>query len=239
MEHTPCSEYKPAVSRCTPTDSCGRVVVDGFASAEEVVALAGIAARGMALGGGAGGPTILDLQSGALSYKDKFIDVWMAFNASGTRAFQRSEVAVYAELVERIRRLAEATFHAEGLHLTAPTFFSRISSDKPPKIPNDQYWHSHVDAEQYGSFVYTSLLYLTDAGKDFEGGAFQFLRGDRSVADVQPAKGRLVLFSSGAEHPHRVTQVTSGTRLALTIAFTCHPEAAIQDFLGRASPDDS
>ena len=163
--------------------------------------------------------------------------MWLAFNASGQAPFRRSEVAVYADVVERIRRLAEATFRAEGLYLTAPTFFSRISSDKPPKILNDEYWHEHIDAEQYGSFVYTSLLYLTDAGRDFEGGAFQFL-GAESVADVQPAKGRLVLFTSGTEHPHRVTRVTAGTRLALTIAFTCHREAAIVDFLGRASPDD-
>ena len=71
MQLTPCGTYKPAVPRCTPASSCGRMVVDEFASADEVEALAGIAARGMALGGGAGGPTILDLQSGALSYKDK------------------------------------------------------------------------------------------------------------------------------------------------------------------------
>ena len=49
------------------------------------------------LGGGAGGPTILDLQSGALSYGDKFVDVWSLFNATeGVEAFRRSEVAVYA-----------------------------------------------------------------------------------------------------------------------------------------------
>jgi hypothetical protein len=34
--------------------------------------------------------------------------------------------------------------------------------------------------------------------------------------------------------PH---QVTSGIRLALTIAFTCDESAAIQDFLGRAVDD--
>jgi hypothetical protein len=51
---------------------------------------------------------------------------------------------------------------------------------------------------------------------------------------VKPARGKLVLFSSGSEHPHRVTRVTSGTRLALTIAFTCDEGAAVADFLGRA-----
>ena len=68
-----CGTYTAA--GCTPSN-CGHLVVDNFATADEVSALAGIAARGMELGGGGGGPTILDLQSGALSYGDKFIDVW-------------------------------------------------------------------------------------------------------------------------------------------------------------------
>lgn len=55
------------------------------------------------------------------------------------------------------------------------------------------------------------------------------------VTTVLPSRGRLVVFSSGSEHPHRVTRVTSGERLALTIAFSCDKGAAIQDFLGRAA----
>jgi hypothetical protein len=39
---------------------------------------------------------------------------------------------VYADVAERIRKLAESTFSASGLRLTAPTFFSRISGDKAP-----------------------------------------------------------------------------------------------------------
>ena len=33
-------------------------------------------------------------------------------------------------------------------------------------------------------------------------------------------------------------KVTGGTRLALTVAFTCDPSTAIEDFLGRALADD-
>ena len=58
-----------------------------------------------------------------------------------------------------------------------------------------------------------------------------------AAALVSPKPGRLVLFSSGAEHPHHVEQVTRGTRLAVTIAYTCDERAAIQDFLGRAVED--
>ena len=265
-----CGRYGAgAVPGCSPTGrTCGHLVVEEFASEAEVEALREIAARGMQLGGGAGGPTILDLQSGALSYKDKFIDVWTAFNATGAAPFRRSEVAVYVEVVERIRALAERTFGVGGraagakaaararrLHLTAPTFFSRISGDKEPQTAHDEYWHAHVDLEQYGSFVFTSLLYLADGGgRDFAGGAFEFLApgtpqqlaeganagagaAGTPVATVEPRRGSLVLFSSGPEHPHRITRVTEGTRLALTIAFTCDERAAIEDFLGRSLPD--
>lgn len=35
------------------------------------------------------------------------------------------------------------------------------------------------------------------------------------------------MFTSGSENLHAVEQVTSGTRYALTISFTCNIEAAI------------
>jgi len=228
--------YRQVVRSCTPAKGgCGRIVIDDFATAEEAEALAAIAARGMAMGGGAGGPTILDLQSGALSKGDKFIDVWVAFNVTGTPAFTRSELSAYEEIVRRIQHSLGQHFGVQQAHLTSPTFFSRISADKPPKQANDEYWHSHIDTEQYGSFVYTGLLYLSTATIDFEGGRLLFEREDgQPEAAVSPRRGRLVLFTSGAEFPHHVEKVSSGTRLALTVAFTCFKHAALQDFLGRA-----
>ena len=232
-------------------------------------ALRAIAARGMALGGGAGGPTILDLQSGALSFGDKFVDVWSVFNATeGVEAFSRSEVAVYAEVVERIRLLAESTFavgssgeaggateaatdraaSAARLHLTAPTFFSRISGDKQPKtgechlsivehglaspmVPavallfpfdlisapfvlaaHDEYWHTHVDLEQYGSFVITSLLYLADAVS-----ATGFKPAPVAFLDPQFFHGRSLLM---AAHSNPVSR-RAPTSKAATLS-SCH-----------------
>ena len=218
---------------------CGRMVVDNFASASEVDAMLAIAARGMALGGGAGGPTILDLQSGALSRGDKFVDVWMMFNLTRRPPLTRADVAVYAELADRVRELAMRTFGLPRLWLTSPTFFARISADKAPRIENDEYWHEHVDAVQYGSFAYTSLLYLSDADADFTGGRLTFApSAGRPAAHVSPTRGRLVLFSSGEEMPHLVERVASGVRIAVTIAFTCNREAAITDFLSQAAPTD-
>jgi hypothetical protein len=108
-------------------------------------------------------------------------------------------------------------------HFTKPAFFSRITSAKDSTM-NDQYWHEHVDRDTYGSFSYTALVYLNDFGADFTGGEFVFADG----ATVQPRAGRVSFFSAGWENPHRVNRVLSGTRLALTVSFTCEDAAALK-----------
>lgn len=42
-------------------------------------------------------------------------------------------------------------------------------------------------------------------------------------------KGRVSMFTSGSENLHVVEKVQSGTRYALTISFTCDPNAAISN----------
>ena len=76
----------------------------------------------------------------------------------------REELAPFSTLTERIRAKVTETFGAQKLWLAAPTFFSKIAADRPPRIENDEYWHPHVDTLQYGSFTYTALLYLSSAG---------------------------------------------------------------------------
>ena len=75
-----------------------------------------------------------------------------------------------------MRDAISAHFGVSGLYLTHPTFFSRINS-APAVTQHDEYWHVHVDKETYPGFHYTSLLYLTDSGLDFEGGDFVFVDG--------------------------------------------------------------
>lgn len=62
----------------------------------------------------------------------------------------------------------------DHLYLSHPTFFSRITN-APAQTLHDEYWHVHIDKETYPSFHYTSLLYLTDFGIDFQGGSFVFV----------------------------------------------------------------
>ena len=79
---------------------------------------------------------------------------------------------------------------------------------------------------------YTALIYLNEAGRDYQGGIFEFdddtdrhsSNGDGEgpmLRFVKPKAGRLLMFTSGEENVHHVNEVTSGVRYAITIAFTC------------------
>lgn len=67
---------------------------------------------------------------------------------------------------------------------------------------------------------------------DFKGGRFVFVDGiDKSLGNVtvEPRKGRVLMFSSGAENPHFVEKVTEGVRYAITVSFTCDKTVSISD----------
>lgn len=77
----------------------------------------------------------------------------------------------------------------DKIYLTKPTFFSRITN-KPAITAHDEYWHPHVDKETYESFHYTSLLYLNDYEKNFEGGRFIFIDKNNVNTTIEPRKGK-------------------------------------------------
>lgn len=118
----------------------------------------------------------------------------------------------------------------DALHLTSPTFFSRIT-DAPAQTLHDEYWHPHVDKHTYESFHYTSLLYLSGYKREFTGGRFVFIDGpdNKTHSIIEPKRGRIAAFTSGAENLHQVELVGSGTRFAMTISFTCNPKFAIYE----------
>ncbi|XP_011270643.1 hypothetical protein CAOG_08965, partial [Capsaspora owczarzaki ATCC 30864] len=240
-------EYKPAVPGCTPA-KCARIITDELCSADEAIRLRSMASRVMALGGGGGAPTILDLHTGALSKGSRFVNVYASLTAPRrAQLFPRQDLALYTEIKDRIRAAIMKEFGLQQLFLTKPTFFSRIDGSKTAATLNDEYWHVHVDRTTYGSFVYTSLLYLSDFGVDFEGGEFAFvaeqdgtpLKHEQALSDddgglvtsalIQPRLGRVSMFTSGPENPHHIRKVTKGIRFALTVSFTCDPTAAIAD----------
>ncbi|KAM9831770.1 2-oxoglutarate and iron-dependent oxygenase domain-containing protein 3 [Neosynchiropus ocellatus] len=227
----PCSEdyenYKRYPS-CTP-QKCGRAVTDSVVTREEAQVLRRLAERGLALAGSDGGASILDLHSGALSMGKQFVNIYRYFGDQVKDVFTLEDFQLYKEVRKRIQAIIAETFGLDQnlMHLTKPTFFSRINCTTA-KTQHDEYWHPHIDKVTYGSFDYTSLLYLSDYGSDFTGGRFIFMdqNGNRTV---EPRAGRVSFFSSGSENVHRVEKVTWGTRYAITVSFTCDPAHAISD----------
>ncbi|KAH6942144.1 hypothetical protein HPB50_001440 [Hyalomma asiaticum] len=163
-------------------------------------------------------------------------DVGRLLEQKGTTLFSDHDLKVYKQVKDKIRSLISFQFgiRPDALHLTHPTFFSEMTV-RPAVTVHDEYWHVHVDKEQYGSFHYTSLLYLTDYNADFGGGRLVFVDGSRGNATVEPKKGRVLAFTSGSENPHYVEKVNKGVRYALTVSFSCDPSKAIRD-PGRTQP---
>jgi hypothetical protein len=143
----------------------------------------------MAFGGSEGGATILDLHSGALSKGTTFVNIFLL----QPDIFTSQEFKVYKNVRTKIMESVAHTFGVapERLHLTHPTFFSRLN-DRPAQSLNDEYWHAHVDKETYQSFHYTSLLYLNDFGNDFKGGRFVFIDPDHRNRTIEPKKGEIL-----------------------------------------------
>ncbi|NWZ27901.1 OGFD3 protein, partial [Asarcornis scutulata] len=134
-----------------------------------------------------------------------------------------------SDVRRRIQEKIAQTFgiSSSAMYLTKPTFFSRINSTEA-KTTHDEYWHPHIDKVTYGSFDYTSLLYLSDYAEDFGGGRFVFM-DEGSNKTIEPRAGRVSFFTSGSENLHRVEKVRWGTRYAITISFTCNPGHSIGD----------
>ncbi|XP_053816761.1 2-oxoglutarate and iron-dependent oxygenase domain-containing protein 3 isoform X1 [Vidua chalybeata] len=227
----PCSEDYGSHKRfagCTPR-KCGRGVTDAVITREEAERIRRIAERGLSLGGSDGGASILDLHSGALSLGKHFVNLYRYFGDKIQDIFREEDFALYRDVRQRIQQRIAQVFgiSSSAMYLTKPTFFSRMNSTGA-KTTHDEYWHPHVDKVTYGSFDYTSLLYLSDYSRDFGGGRFVFMDAD-SNKTVEPRAGRVSFFTSGSENLHRVERVQWGTRFAITISFSCDPQHGIGD----------
>lgn len=227
----PCSEDYNSHRRfegCSPT-RCGRGVSDTIITRDEALRIRSIAEKGLALGGSGGGASILDLHSGALSAGTHFVNLYRYFGDKIETIFSEEDFQLYRDVRQKVQLAVAQAFGigASALHLTKPTFFSRINSTAA-RTAHDEYWHAHVDKATYGSFDYTSLLYLSDYLEDFGGGRFVFME-EGANRTVEPRAGRVSFFTSGSENLHRVEKVRWGTRYAITIAFTCNPDQGIAD----------
>uniref|UniRef100_A0AC11CQW5 2-oxoglutarate and iron dependent oxygenase domain containing 3 n=1 Tax=Ovis aries TaxID=9940 RepID=A0AC11CQW5_SHEEP len=213
---------------CSPR-KCGRGISDAVITRDEARRIRSIAEKGLSLGGSDGGASILDLHSGALSVGKHFVNLYRYFGDKIQTIFSEEDFQLYRDVRQKVQLAIAQAFgiSASSLHLTKPTFFSRINSTEA-RTAHDEYWHAHVDKVTYGSFDYTSLLYLSDYLDDFGGGRFVFME-EGANKTVEPRAGRVSFFTSGSENLHRVEKVHWGTRYAITIAFTCNPDHGISD----------
>eukprot|EP00039_Didymoeca_costata_P011402 m.159943 g.159943 ORF g.159943 m.159943 type:complete len:318 (+) comp15161_c0_seq5:36-989(+) len=220
-------------SFCKGNNRCGRLITDALFDEKDLFQLVNMAKKWMVYGEGSGGPTILDLHSGALSLGERFIDVYSEVKRKKDEVYDADDFAVYNRIKNTVKAMVERQFHVSenSIYLTNPTFFSSITS-KPAKTLHDEYWHEHVDKITYGNFDFTCLLYLATYNEEFTGGEFQFVN-DTNLEGIQPRNGRLACFSSGEENTHRVTRVESGRRFALTMGFTCDKTKAIAEPDGK------
>lgn len=69
---------------------------------------------------------------------------------------------------------------------------------------------------------------MSDHGVDFTGGRLIFIDNKVNVT-LEPRKGRVAMFSSGAENLHFVERVEKGKRFAITVSFTCDVSHSISD----------
>jgi hypothetical protein len=74
----------------------------------------------------------------------------------------------------------------------------------------------------------------SNSAERFKGGLFAFLDADKDRL-VAPRCGRLLSFSSGLENPHRVEEVTLGSRLVLAFWFTCSAQHSYGAYIRESS----
>ncbi|XP_045630884.1 2-oxoglutarate and iron-dependent oxygenase domain-containing protein 3 isoform X2 [Ursus americanus] len=219
----PCSEDYDSHRRfegCSPR-KCGRGITDTVITRDEAQRIRSIAEKGLSLGGSDGGASILDLHSGALSVGKHFVNLYRYFGDKIQTVFSEEDFQLYRDVRRKVQLTIAQAFgiSASSLYLTKPTFFSRINSTQA-RTAHDEYWHAHVDKVTYGSFDYTSLLYLSDYLDDFGGGRFVFVEeganktvepraGYRRVASVKEA----VVFPALTLKGNAVTTAPAESRL--------------------------
>lgn len=198
-----------AVPGCSPdpahVPSCGRLVVDHFASAAESSEMVMAMDRSFEGLFHQGEETLLVPEADSRS-------------RMGAAAFDLT-----VNLLERVRLSVSQLLNVTDLFYSG-SLLKRM--DFPPiddamqLDPSHNSSNPHVDKANIASYDWSALLYFTSVGQEFEGGELVFndLDQDRSV---RPLAGRLVAFSSGLENLHRVMPMKRGKRYVLSMWFTC------------------
>ena len=165
-----------------------RTVEDGFVSDKEQAALLRLARAGMG-DAAVAGPTIFDADSGFLRRAGLFKNVYATAGGREPAATPgAADLAVYAAVVERVRARVATAHGLAKLHLTAPTFITRIVGKAAwvPQDEHDEYYHAHADGVSTPHYAYSGLLYLSTHAANFSGGRFRFYAAKPAGGTVAP-----------------------------------------------------
>ena len=140
---------------CKTTSVCGerpcdRVVIDDWLPPAEIDALRDIARRGAAAAdaaAAAGGPTIIDINSGfVMAPGARLVNLYQA--KSKRKPFGGEDYELYRSVIRRLKAEVEAAFpRASALYFTAPTFLTRLSGENATweaSEPHDEYYQWHA-----------------------------------------------------------------------------------------------
>ncbi|ELR17383.1 oxidoreductase, putative [Acanthamoeba castellanii str. Neff] len=151
--------------------------------------------------------------SGVVGYRDRFSVTTLREPLART-----SDWPLLLPFVRLRDRLRDAVEERTGEHLALFVEWTGLSCWHPHSSIPPHYDSNRPYLEQRH---YSVVLYLNDAGTDFDGGTFQFF-GDKVIA------GRLLIFASGPENIHGVTPITRGERFTFTVWLT-RDEACWED----------
>jgi hypothetical protein len=240
------------------TNLCGRRIMDGIFTEEDISKLHSIVKKGMATREKQGGPCILDINTGYIRDTMGLDNLFTVDNENAV--FSDEDFAHYGRIIQTLKDTVANSFDINTLYFTAPTFITRLNGDIPwePQSMHDEYWHPHADHNNTAQYHYSGLLYMSTYGEDFTGGKLRFVRPDFSLFDaeenvpgsypnlaaptaadveleVEPRAGRVVVFTAGHENLHQVERLLSGERYVLSFWFTCNKQRQFEIFLdGKA-----
>lgn len=134
---------------------------------------------------------------------------------------------IFRTLIKRAQAVLQERFGISNLRF----YRSNIITWKGPHQPTNEApatWTPrslHGDTNTDEMFLFTTILYLSQHGEDCLG-------GETGIADVisvevkaglrvQPAIGRLLVFSSGVENMHEMLRLLQGKRVAMQMWFAC------------------
>ena len=104
---------------------CGIKISDGIFDSADVTQLRLIAEKGMSLRKKAGGPTILDINTGYIRDTNGISNLFKERSI-----FTEEDFSSYGRMIEKLKRKVEDIFDIQDLHFTAPTFITRLNYEK-------------------------------------------------------------------------------------------------------------